>query len=222
MIAYLNGILAEIEEENIVIEVNGIGYNVRIPAGMAGRLPQIGEVVKLYTYTSVREDAIGMYGFLSRDDLNMYRQLITVSGIGPKGGLSVLSAMSADELRMAVISQDAKAIAKAPGVGTKTAQRIILELKDKISLEDTAMMREVNQVPQDSMLTGGRGTDGAWIFPVRSVARGKGGAAGNSGSGCGSPVKGGPEKNVLKRNRQAGCFTCGRHKSAMLFLPAAA
>lgn len=154
MIAYLNGILAEIEEENIVIEVNGIGYNVRIPAGMAGRLPQIGEVVKLYTYTSVREDAIGLYGFLSRDDLNMYRQLITVSGIGPKGGLSVLSAMSADELRMAVISQDAKAIAKAPGVGTKTAQRIILELKDKISLEDTAMMREVNQVPQDSMLTG--------------------------------------------------------------------
>ena len=150
MIAYLNGILAEIEEENIVIEVNGIGYNVRIPAGMAGRLPQIGEVVKLYTYTSVREDAIGLYGFLSRDDLNMYRQLITVSGIGPKGGLSVLSAMSADELRMAVISQDAK----APGVGTKTAQRIILELKDKISLEDTAMMREVNQVPQDSMLTG--------------------------------------------------------------------
>lgn len=154
MIAYLNGILAEIEEENIVIEVNGIGYNVRIPAGMAGRLPQIGEVVKLYTYTSVREDAIGLYGFLSRDDLNMYRQLITVSGIGPKGGLSVLSAMSADELRMAVISQDAKAIAKAPGVGTKTAQRIILELKDKISLEDTAMMREVNQVPQGSMLTG--------------------------------------------------------------------
>lgn len=154
MIAYLNGILAEIEEENIVIEVNGIGYNVRIPAGMAGRLPQIGEVIKLYTYTSVREDAIGLYGFLSRDDLNMYRQLITVSGIGPKGGLSVLSAMSADELRMAVISQDAKAIAKAPGVGTKTAQRIILELKDKISLEDTAMMREVNQVPQGSMLTG--------------------------------------------------------------------
>lgn len=154
MIAYLNGILAEIEEENIVIEVNGIGYNVRIPAGMAGRLPQIGEVVKLYTYTSVREDAIGLYGFLSRDDLNMYRQLITVSGIGPKGGLSVLSAMSADELRMAVISQDAKAIAKAPGVGTKTAQRIILELKDKISLEDTAMMREVNQVPQGGMLTG--------------------------------------------------------------------
>lgn len=154
MIAYLNGILTEIEEENIVIEVNGIGYNVRIPAGMAGRLPQIGEVVKLYTYTSVREDAIGLYGFLSRDDLNMYRQLITVSGIGPKGGLSVLSAMSADELRMAVISQDAKAIAKAPGVGTKTAQRIILELKDKISLEDTAMMREVNQVPQGNMLTG--------------------------------------------------------------------
>ena len=126
--------------------------------------------------------------------------------------------MSADELRMAVISQDAKAIAKAPGVGTKTAQRIILELKDKISLEDTAMMREVNQVPQDSMLTGkkpgtdrsGRGTDGAWIFPVRSVARGKGGAAGNSGSGCGSPVKGGLKKKCSKKK-----------PTSRMFLPAA-
>ena len=124
MIAYLNGILAEIEEENIVIEVNGIGYNVRIPAGMAGRLPQIGEVVKLYTYTSVREDAIGLYGFLSRDDLNMYRQLITVSGIGPKGGLSVLSAMSADELRMAVISQDAKAVEALTALGYSPSEAL--------------------------------------------------------------------------------------------------
>ena len=156
MIAYLNGILAEIEEENIVIEVNGVGYNVRIPAGMAGRLPQIGEMVKIYTYTSVREDAIGLYGFLNRDDLTMYRQLITVSGIGPKGGLSVLSAMSADELRMAVISQDAKAIAKAPGVGTKTAQRIILELKDKISLDDTVFMRGNEQ--QTLPVTGAGGS----------------------------------------------------------------
>ena len=145
MIAYLNGILAEIEEENIVIEVNGIGYNVRIPAGMAGRLPQIGEVVKLYTYTSVREDAIGLYGFLSRDDLNMYRQLITVSGIGPKGGLAILSTLSADDLRFAILSGDSKAISKAPGIGAKTAQRVILDLKDKLSLEDAFEKKLENQ-----------------------------------------------------------------------------
>ena len=145
MIAYLNGILAEIEEENIVIEVNGIGYNVRIPAGMAGRLPQIGEVVKLYTYTSVREDAIGLYGFLSRDDLNMYRQLITVSGIGPKGGLAILSTLPADDLRFAILSGDSKAISKAPGLGAKTAQRVILDLKDKLSLEDAFEKKLENQ-----------------------------------------------------------------------------
>lgn len=137
MIAYLTGKVADITEDNLVVEVGHIGYNVRVPGSVAAQLPPIGEEVKIYTYTSVREDAIQLFGFLTRDDLTVYRQLITVSGIGPKGGLSVLSAMSADELRMAVIAQDAKAIAKAPGVGNKTAQRIILELKDKISLEDT-------------------------------------------------------------------------------------
>ncbi|MDO4291677.1 MAG: Holliday junction branch migration protein RuvA [Eubacteriales bacterium] len=142
MIAYLNGRLAGIYEDNLVVEVGHIGYNVRVPASVTAHLPAIGEEIKIYTYTSVREDAIALYGFLTRDDLEMYRQLITVSGIGPKGGLAVLSVMSADELRMAVVAQDAKAIARAPGVGAKTAQRIILELKDKISLEDTALLRE--------------------------------------------------------------------------------
>ena len=144
MIAYLNGILAEIEEENIVIEVNGIGYNVRIPAGMAGRLPQIGEVVKLYTYTSVREDGISLFGFLSRDSLDIFKKIITVNGIGPKGGLAVLSVMSADELKFAIISGNAQAITKAPGIGKKTAERVILDLKDKISVEDTQIQKEIS------------------------------------------------------------------------------
>ena len=142
MIAYLIGKVADITEDNLVVEVGHIGYNVRVPGSVVALLPPIGEEVKIYTYTSVREDAIQLFGFLTKDDLDMYRQLITVSGIGPKGGLSVLAAMSADELRMAVIAQDAKAIAKAPGIGNKTAQRIILELKDKISLEDTFVSRE--------------------------------------------------------------------------------
>lgn len=142
MIAYLNGRVADISEENLVIEVAHIGYNVRVPASVTALLPPVGEEVRIYTYMSVREDAVALYGFLTKDDLEMYKQLITVSGVGPKAGLAILSALSSDELRMAVISQDAKAIAKAQGIGAKTAQRIILELKDKISLEDTVFMKD--------------------------------------------------------------------------------
>lgn len=136
MYAYMIGRVAEIAEDLLVLEVGSIGYNIRIPGSVAGLLPPVGEEAKIYTYTSVREDAIQLFGFLTKDDLDMYRQLIAVSGIGPKGGLALLSVMSADELRMAVLAQDAKAIARAPGIGGKTAQRIILELKDKVSLQD--------------------------------------------------------------------------------------
>lgn len=136
MYAYLIGKVADVTEDNLVLEVGHIGYNVRIPGSVVPLLPPVGEEVKVYTYTSVREDALQLFGFLSKDDLEMYKMLIGVGGIGPKGGLALLSVMSADEVRMAVVAQDAKAIAKAPGIGNKTAQRIILELKDKISLED--------------------------------------------------------------------------------------
>ncbi len=136
MYAYLKGKVAEVSGDNLVMEVGNIGYNIRIPGSVVPLLPPAGQEVKVYTYTSVREDALQLFGFLSRDDLEMYKMLISVSGIGPKGGLAVLSAMRADEVRMAVVSQDAKAIAKAPGIGNKTAQRIILELKDRVSLPD--------------------------------------------------------------------------------------
>ena len=127
MIAYLKGEIIDIRENNLILEVNNIGYNIRISAGTAGLLPGIGETVKIYTYTHVREDAFWLYGFLTRDDLEIFRRLITVNGIGPKGGLAVLSVMSADDLRFAILSGDAKAIAKAPGIGAKTAERIILD-----------------------------------------------------------------------------------------------
>ncbi len=136
MIAFIRGIIDEITEESVVIDTGSMGYNIRISGKTAGELPGIGEEVRLYTYTSVREDAIWLYGFLTRDELAVYKQLITVGGIGPKGGLAILSVMSADDLRFAVLSGDSKAISKAPGVGAKTAQRVILELKDKMSLED--------------------------------------------------------------------------------------
>lgn len=143
MIAYVKGTVEDIAEDNAVIDVGGIGYNVRISADTAARLPGIGENAKLYTYTSVREDAVQLYGFLSKNDLDIFRQCITVSGIGPKGALSILSVLDADALRFAIITGDAKAISKAPGVGAKTAERLILELKGKVSAQDTAIGREI-------------------------------------------------------------------------------
>lgn len=145
MYAYLKGTLEQIEEDRIVVEVAGIGYNVHVSATTIQSLPSIGEPVVVYTYTLVREDAFLLYGFLTRSDLEIFRKLITVGGIGPKGGLAILSVMDADTLRFAIISGDAKAIAKAPGIGNKTAERVILDLKDKISIEDT--LRGESAVP---------------------------------------------------------------------------
>lgn len=137
MYAYFKGKIAAKEPDLAIVEVNGIGYNIRISAGTASLLPPVGGETKLYTYTSVREDAIALYGFLTKDDLDMFKLLIGVNGIGPKGGQSILSVMSPDDLRFAIASGDAKMIAKAPGIGAKTAQRIILDMRDRVSLEDT-------------------------------------------------------------------------------------
>ena len=136
MYSYIRGTLAEVEIDHVVIDVNGIGYNIYIPVNCFDYLPGIGEDCKIHTYLYIREDAMMLYGFLTKDDLALFKQLITVSGIGPKGAIGILSALSADDLRFAILAGDAKAIAKAPGIGAKTAQRVILELKDKMSLED--------------------------------------------------------------------------------------
>ncbi|MCI9435666.1 MAG: Holliday junction branch migration protein RuvA [Lachnospiraceae bacterium] len=143
MIAYVKGTVEDIAEDNAVIDVGGIGYNVRISADTAARLPGIGENAKLYTYTSVREDAVQLYGFMSKNDLDIFRKCITVSGIGPKGALSILSVLDADSLRFAIMSGDAKSITKAPGIGARTAERLILELKDKIKIDDTLIEQEI-------------------------------------------------------------------------------
>ena len=146
MIAYVKGIVESVAADNCVIDVNGIGYNVKISADTASRLPGEGELIKLHTYTCVREDAFQLYGFLTRNELELFQRLITVNGIGPKGGLSILSVMDADDLRYAIVSGDAKQIAKAPGIGPKTAQRVILDLKDKITIDDGMIDREIADV----------------------------------------------------------------------------
>ena len=136
MISYIRGPLEEKREDSVVIEAGNIGYRIFIPPSLLGELPGLGEEVKIYTYFSVREDGMSLFGFLSKQDLEMFRQLIGVNGVGPKSALGILSALKPDVLRMAVLSGDAKAISKAPGVGAKTAQRIILDLKDKVKAED--------------------------------------------------------------------------------------
>ena len=135
MYSYIKGTLEEVSEDLIVVENNGIGYNIRISARMLDALPARGEQVKIYTYLYVKEDAFSLFGFPSRDELEMFKLLINVSGIGPKGGLAVLSVLSANDLRFAIVAEDAKTISKAPGIGSKTAKRLIIELKDKIDLE---------------------------------------------------------------------------------------
>lgn len=145
MIAYVKGEIAELTEDNVVIEVGGVGFNVKISARVARSLPGIGQEAKLHTYTLVREDAFSLYGFLSRSELEIFKKCITVNGIGPKGALAILSVMDADDLRYAILSGDAKAISKAPGIGAKIAERLILELKDKVSYDDTLIGMEIER-----------------------------------------------------------------------------
>lgn len=148
MIAYVDGIIEDISEDNAVIDVGGIGYNVKISSDTAARLPGIGEHIRLYTYTCVREDAFLLYGFLNRNELDIFKKCITVNGIGPKGALAILSVMDADSLRYAIISGDTKAISKAPGIGAKTAERLILDLKDKVKIDDAMINREITLTAQ--------------------------------------------------------------------------
>lgn len=147
MYSYIKGELVEISDDVIVVEAGQIGYNIHIPASMIDNFTGTGQEVKIYTYLYVKEDALQLYGFLTRDDMNVFKLLLGVSGIGPKGALAVLSVMTPDDLRFAVLGEDAKAIAKAPGIGNKTAQRVILELKDKLSLEE-AFERKTEHVAQ--------------------------------------------------------------------------
>ena len=154
MYAYIKGELAEINTDHIVIEAGGIGYQVFISLQTFDYLPSVGDNLKIYTYLYLREDAMILYGFLTKDDLELFKLLISVSGIGPKGGLAILSTLEADDLRFAILSGDAKAISKAPGVGGKTAQRVILELKDKLSLED-AFEAKTEHVQKNAAAAGG-------------------------------------------------------------------
>lgn len=137
MIAFVKGNLADVESDRVIIDVGGIGYNVFVSSYTIGRLPLEGNVVKLYTYLNVKEDLMQLYGFLTKDELRIFKLLIAVNGIGPKGGLGILSYLTPDDLRFAVMANDVKAISAAPGIGKKTAEKLILELKDQLGTIET-------------------------------------------------------------------------------------
>ncbi len=136
MISYIKGELVEVTENAIVLDHDGIGFLIMMPASILAKLPATGSELKVHTYMYVKEDVLDLYGFLTKDDLKVFKLLITVSGIGPKGALAILSTMSPDDLRFAVLAGDSKTISKAPGIGSKTAQKLIIELKDKLKIED--------------------------------------------------------------------------------------
>lgn len=136
MISYIKGPLIAVEEDLIIIEAASVGYHIYVPLSVLEALPRIGEEVLIHTYLQVREDAMTLYGFLGRQDLKMFGRLLGVNGVGPKAALGILSTLRPDDLRLAIMAGDAKAISRAPGIGAKTAQRIILDLKDRIKPEE--------------------------------------------------------------------------------------
>lgn len=145
VISYIRGMLAEKAGDMIVVEAGQVGFGIRVPMTVLESLPPLGEEVRIYTHMQVKEDDMSLYGFLNRQDLEMFRQLIGVNGIGPKGALAILSALRPDDLRLAILTGDARAISRAPGIGAKTAQRIILDLKDKVSAEEMIASMEAEK-----------------------------------------------------------------------------
>ena len=141
MIAYIKGTVEEILEDRVILEAGNMGYNIFMPMGAVEHLLHKGQEIKIHTYLNVKEDALQLFGFLSRDDLNTFKLLLGVNGIGPKAALGVLSGLSADELRFAVLADDVKTISRAPGIGKKTAQKLILELKDKFNIQEALEMK---------------------------------------------------------------------------------
>lgn len=150
MYAYLIGEIMDISQDHVILETNHIGFNIFMPTTDINALSvNSGEFVKIYTYTCVREDAFILYGFLSANDLKLFKLLITVSGIGPKNALGILSCMDGETFKMSILSQDIKLLSKSPGIGVKTANRLVLELKDKIKPEDLLDSLEGSNIDED-------------------------------------------------------------------------
>lgn len=145
MISFIRGQVVDSTENSVIVETAGIGYEIFMTGTAIEKAVRSEGKIKIYTYFHVREDAMQLFGFLSRDDLHMFRLLLGVNGIGPKAALGVLAGLTADELSFAILSDDVKTLSRAPGIGKKTAQKLILELKDKLKLEDAFEKKLLHQ-----------------------------------------------------------------------------
>lgn len=156
MIGFLRGTLAEKADGYIIIDVNGVGYLVNVPANSSAYLSPEGEEVMVHTAMIVREDDMSLYGFSTRGELDAFKKLITVSGVGAKAGIAIMSAFTLQQLQQAIVFEDAKALQQANGIGKKTAERIVLELKDKFAAEGAVEMPDGAPVAAPAEATGGR------------------------------------------------------------------
>ena len=163
MISFLRGTIAAKSESGAVIDVGGVGYSVTMPVGDIAKMGEIGESVTVHTHFHMSENAVGLYGFLTNEQIDYFNKLISISGIGPKAGVAVLGTLSVQDLAYAIIAEDVKAITRAPGVGPKAAQRIILELKGKIDTQDAVAMPSQSNITPASAVRADTGAVNALI-----------------------------------------------------------
>ena len=144
MISFLKGNLESKNIDYIIIEVGGIGYKVYMSSNSINKLGEVGSTIKVHTYMRVREDDISLYGFCSNEELRMFEQLISVSGVGAKSAISILSNISPSSFALAIITGDINTLKKLPGIGAKSAQRMVLELKDKMKTQEAIEIEDIN------------------------------------------------------------------------------
>ncbi|MEE0867282.1 MAG: Holliday junction branch migration protein RuvA [Clostridia bacterium] len=151
MISFIKGIIEQKAENSVTVEVNGMGLDVFMPTTDIASIGEIGEYVKINTYFQIRDEQPELYGFSTKDELHFFNKLIAVSGVGPKAALAILSTLAPRDLSLAIVCDDVKAITRAPGVGTKIAQRIILELKGKIDTQEAVEIQSNTGVKQNTL-----------------------------------------------------------------------
>jgi Holliday junction DNA helicase RuvA len=170
MISYVRGVVAAITGGAAIVECGGIGYEVVVSPATAANMPSVGREVKLYTHMQLRDDGVSLFGFLTTEEMRMFNLLLGVTGIGPRAAVNILAALTPERLALAIVSNDAAALCSAPGIGKKTAQRMILELKDKLNAADavdysgepaTAQSSGVRQDAADALTALGYGRSDA-------------------------------------------------------------
>ena len=168
MISYIKGNLECKNIDNIVIDVGGIGYKIYMSANSIDRISEVGKEIKIYTYMKVREDDISLYGFCTNEELKMFEQLIGVSGVGAKSALTILANISPSSFALAIISGDVNTLKSLPGIGAKSAQRMILELKDKMKTQDAI---ENKVIPTKNIAKSDKAKDAIEALQVLGYAR---------------------------------------------------